>query len=667
MQKKAVLLHINAFVSVTPLVGGYLKAYALTEPEIRNHWDIELYSTFLRTPASEIIQYLFERQPDVVGFSAYTWNVGLIKRLLPALRAVLPATTRFILGGVEVGDRGRHYIQRHWENVSICNGEGEQTFHDYLLQLSGGRPDFEQVPGLGFYQDGVWVNTERAARIRALDQVPSPWLGDLFSGHDMSEIALFETNRGCPFACEFCHWGGAIGAKVNRQELQRVKDEISYIARKRCRTLILCDANFGILPRDQEIAEHIASVKRRHHAPARVTFNAAKNRVERVESIAKVFVEAGLLNAQTISLQSLNPRAMELAKRSNIKSDAYLRLQERLNEWGVASYIELIWPLPGETLASFKQGVGRLCGMGAQSFCIYPLLWLNNVGYQAREQELGVALLEEDDPVGGATMVIQTNEVSYPEYIEGMGFSTAVILLHNCRGLYMSMQLLNHLGVATFEQVLASFADWMDRGADDPVSALWQDGKVRFEKMSKNTWRGAVGYAALHTHREAFDQLLTGFADHHPEWFGQPGPNGELLRAALEFDLLSRPYLYLQTPLAVHVDLTRLAIVGRRRSLWVVASPYDFAAMLPLLRGGRPLPPALIEPAPVTLAIDHRLGLSFHRPDHPEIQYHWSCYQSVLEVGKIEARYRTIAGGYNAVGEPGGSGRVRQVARTLGT
>src|SRR5690349_255342 len=100
--RKATIVHYNVLPGVAPLVGGYLKACAQTHQAIRDNWDIELYSDHVKTPVSHLIQHLVARQPEVIGFSVYTWNVGIMQRVVPTLRGLLPSTTRYVLGGVEV-------------------------------------------------------------------------------------------------------------------------------------------------------------------------------------------------------------------------------------------------------------------------------------------------------------------------------------------------------------------------------------------------------------------------------------------------------------------------------------------------------------------------------------------------------------------------------------
>ena len=155
-----------------------------------------------------------------------------------------------------------------------------------------------------------------------------------------------------------------------------------------------------------------------------------------------------------------------------------------MNDHGVASFIELIWPLPGETLESFKQGVQSLCTMGAQSFGIYPLLWLPNVGFSGREEELGIVTLKEADPAGGGQVVVQTNEVTHLDWLKGLVFTNAVMWLYDCRGLFHTLGLLNAIGIDQYRTVFDRFVNWMETECSKSEPAkLWklgQDNFIRF-------------------------------------------------------------------------------------------------------------------------------------------------------------------------------------------
>jgi hypothetical protein len=641
MQRKASIIQFNALPRVAPLVGGYLKAFAHADPALRDTWDIELYNDHVKTPASQLIQHLVRHQPEVIGFSVYTWNVGLVQRVLPTLRGLLPPTTRYLLGGVEVMHCGERYVEPAWENVAVCNGEGEHTFAEFLRHVDSPSSPLDAVKGLSFYRDRQWITTEARPRVNSLDELPSPYLTGAIPMEGI-DVATIETNRGCPFACEYCFWGGAIGQKIHKAGIERIKEEITELAKQRMRVLYIVDANFGILPRDVDIAEHIVAMKEKYRAPNHIIFSSSKNTSDRVEQVSRIFAKAGLLATQPISLQSTDARTLAIAKRDSIKQETYLRLQRRLNEWGVPSHIELMWPLPGETLDSFKNGLDYLCANGAQAFNVYPLLWLNNVGYRERREELGVVTLKEDDPTSGGEMVIQTNEVSYREYIDGLLFASALYLLHDCRGLYLTTRLLHTLGLTRLRDVVDEFAGWLSQASGGTLTDSWRDGMVHFEQINKFVWRGALAHTMLHAQRQEFDRLVKTFADERLERvIGPLGPHDMLIRGAVEFDLLNRPYVYLQTPLQVGVGLEVLQIKEQRRGVWVVESPFDYAAMVTALRTEGTIGAQHVQAGAVEITIDHRAHQLFLPDTRSEEQLHWHSMRVIDAMRHSEARYQS--------------------------
>lgn len=636
MQKSATIVHLDSLDGLTPLVGGYLKAFALAEPEVREHWRIELISATCRVSASQVLGDLVRRSPDLVAFSVYTWNAGLVGRILPALRGLLPASTRFLLGGVEVVNMAPRYVDRAWENVAVCNGEGERTFRELLLELGDERPDLARVGGITFPRDGEWLTTAGQPRIEDLTELVSPWLSGTFDDVPPEHVTLFETNRGCPFACEFCFWGGAIGQKVYRQDLERLRAELDCIARRGCRTLSLCDANFGLLPRDVELAEHIAALGQRHKHPNRVVFNSSKVHPERVEEISRIFGDAGLLTRHVFSLQTLSERALTLARRTGLALEQYRAIQRRLNAQHRASVVELVWPLPGETLESFRAGVDELLASGAQGLLIYPLIWLTNTGYEEQTEAYGVTTLRESDSAGDARIVVQTREVPFEDYLAGLRFSLATYLLHGCRGLYATLQLLDALGIARQRDVLEAFARWMDADARGPLAELWRERLTCFEELGKMNAPGILADAVLHGRREEFDRLLADFVASQPAWSAHA--HGELVRAALDWDLLCRPYVFVQTALQLGVELQQVQLLERRSRSWHVRSPFDLPRLIEGLRVGRRPQAAELERGEWLVRIDHRCNQLFLLSTHTQDEHHWLCTLAVQEIARIEPR-----------------------------
>jgi hypothetical protein len=630
LKKHAVLVHINPFTSVTPLQGGYLKAYANADPNVRREWDITLYSTPIDTSAFKVIEDLLRLSPDVIGFSCYVWNMGIVRRILPSLYALLP-TTYIVLGGVQVVKQAKQYVRPEWDRVIVCNGEGERTFHELLLQLTEPAPDICRVNGITCQVGGESVTTAAQPRIHGLDEIPSPWLTGVFKPTDMT-VALFETNRGCPYQCEFCFWGGAVGQKVNRFPLDRIKEELTYIATSPSVVLFVIDANFGIFDHDVEIAEHIARNHRALRRPSRVHFSSAKNHPTRVEEITRVFGDSGLIAAHPISLQTSSPGPLRIAKRSNIKTDNYVTLQRRLNARSVPSFIELIWPLPGETLDSFKNVIDDLCARAAPSIVVYPLLLMNNVGFQEQRDQLGLVTVPEESPASDAEMVIRTNEVSVEDYAQGIRFIIGAEILHVLRGLYASMQLLMADAIMPMRDVVDAFSRWLDASPHVPLARFRQQELDSLDKWCDYRSDGALVEYLLHTARKDCDRALVDFARtlpgvHHPD-------RAEVFETALEYDLLNRPYAYHNTEFGLGVPLERTAIVEARDGAYVVDLPYDIPSLMRTLATGGTLTDDDWQPMPRRYRVSHRRKQIFRLPEHTG-DYLQHCHSLGREIAQF--------------------------------
>ena len=92
--------------------------------------------------------------------------------------------------------------------------------------------------------------------------VPSPYLCGVFD-KIIKEIRMRGGYVGkrierCPFSCAFCDWGFATTSKVSRMDLDRVFFRARLVFKHKIEFIFCCDANFGMLPRDFEIAQRAA-------------------------------------------------------------------------------------------------------------------------------------------------------------------------------------------------------------------------------------------------------------------------------------------------------------------------------------------------------------------------------------------------------------------------
>lgn len=566
--KKVLLVELAVFERMTPLASGYLQAYAMTDSTVRSEYQFERYATVAKTPRDVVIRELLGAAADVYGFSCYVWNMSLVRYLVEVIRQAKPHA-HIILGGPQVMSQAQRYLNSADERTVICNGEGEVTFRQYLRALTETTPRLDEVNGLSFYRDGELVTTEKQARISSLDDLPSPYLTGVFDS--AYSIAILETNRGCPYHCGFCFWGAATNDRVHRFDEERVREEIKWIAKNEILFLFIADANWGMLSRDIDISRHITDCAVEHGAPNVVYFSAAKNKPHAVTKITSIFQDANLIASQPVSLQTLEPKSLDLIARSNIKLSAFAELQEDLREKQISSYIELIWPLPGETLESFKRGISTLCDNEAQTVIAYPHLLLNNTPIFHSAEKMGIVSREAGGGAAEARVVIGTKEVSVPEFVEGMYYFYAFHALHNTRSLRTVSRYLVKQSGMQYQEIFAAFAEFLRRrGENDPVFGYAEQSIRDADYYDVNNY-GFYIHSVLHEHREVFTENVRCFAQSQDWW-----DDGKV-RALFEIDMLNRPYMYSNTPLDVRAeDFQELRFLGSGPRSYTVQVPAEY-------------------------------------------------------------------------------------------
>jgi len=413
---------------------------------------------------------------DIVGFSTYVWNARISLEIARRLKARKPETM-IVFGGPQVPDRPESFLRGHDFIDVLVHKEGERTF----LKLLETFPDNEwvDIPGITYISpDRRLVRNPDGPRIGELDEVPSPFLEGVFeslmqANPDETWIGLWETNRGCPFQCTFCDWGSATAAKVNKFELERLKREVRWFSSRKIEYVFCCDANFGILKRDVEIAEYVAEVKRKTGYPQALSVQNTKNATERAYLTQKILADAGLNKGVALSMQSLDHTSLEYIKRQNISLDSYLELQRRFTRDKVETYSDLILALPGETYESFTEGVNVLIENGQHDRIQFNNLSIlpNAEMAEARYREkYGLVTVEseiinihghreelDDDVREVQELVIATDSMPRRDWCKTRAFAWITALLHFDKLLQIPLIVTHELSKISYQDMIEAF------------------------------------------------------------------------------------------------------------------------------------------------------------------------------------------------------------------
>ncbi len=436
-------------------------------------WKTQWQDTYLPLARSALAAGI----TPVAGFSFYTWNAAEFLELLHTIKADCPELM-VIAGGPHV-QQAEDYLGEDPVDL-IFLGEAEQTFTEVLDQLDAtDSPDWHAVDGLAWLADGNICKSAERSRIKDLDRIPSPLDVVPLTGADGKPLypaISYETSRGCPFKCAFCEWGtGAIGTKMNQFSMDRIRSDWQRIAAAGVQDMWLADSNFGALKEDLEKAQLICELKKSKGFPATFATSWSKKHSPRVQQIVLMMNRHQLLPHYQLALQTLTPEALRLSNRQNMAANKYEPIAREMAEQNVPIAAELIWGLPGDTLAEFEANLDQLL-LTFPNVNIFGYTLLPGTEFYEKRDEYKIQTL----PVAGygkarGEYVIGCHTFDTAEGMEGYYLITAHILFvhgHLLPLTVRSLSLARAGGISgilrsLLSTVLTRYADHFDFDTED--------------------------------------------------------------------------------------------------------------------------------------------------------------------------------------------------------
>lgn len=460
-----------------PLAAGYIKASLEADADIGDVVTASIRNFRGGESLTHMAKTLFVAgTPDIIAFSVLGWNYRNFCCLAETYKQIRPDGL-VVFGGNHVAYQGERVLRECAAIDIVVNGEGEFAIRDIVRLVLDATTSTRMgsIAGISFRDPtGTIVTTCERDRIDDLDIIASPFLTGAIPMSDASgrfryDVALMESNRGCPYKCAFCYWGGAVGQRVRTFSRARIAAELDYFGFHHVPTVVLCDANFGLLESDEEFVEILIKTREKYGYPRALETSWAKNKAPRFYSIVQALRQHDFKSSFTLALQTLSDEALTDMKRRNMKVNAWESLASWLTEQGLDCYGELIWGAPGETVDSFLDGYDRLAEK-VDRIAVYPLLLLPNTAYtQAREQYGFVTLRGERDDF---EYVLASRSATLPEHIEMQRFMYfARIFSENqyLRHVWLPSRQLAGMSQST---VIRSLMAWFDEAATPAAAAF---------------------------------------------------------------------------------------------------------------------------------------------------------------------------------------------------
>ena len=428
---------ISLSTEVFPLNIGYIASYC--KKQFGNKVDITLFKYI-----EELEDAIENSPPDILGMSNYAWchRLGL-----EMFRIALQKNPQLITvwGGPNFPQDipSQEKFMKSFPEVDVyvpIDGEtGFSNVVSFVLESNSKKEvkkKLNEKPIDGCITrdtNGNLQYSNPVIRINELDEVPSPYLtGILDKFFDGKLSPMIQTNRGCPFTCTFCTDGSEFVKKVNNFSLDRVKNELEYIAKhvpEKIHNMTISDLNFGMWPRDLEICDIIGKVQKEYGYPRLIQSTTGKNKKERIiESVKKL---DGALRVM-MSVQSMDKQVLGNIRRENISVDTMIDLAPAIKESNLSTTAEVILALPGETYESHIKTLRDLVSVNINYIRPYTLMLLNGSqlntpverekwGFKTKFRILAkdfAKLSNGKKVIEVEEVVVGTNTLSFDEYVE---------------------------------------------------------------------------------------------------------------------------------------------------------------------------------------------------------------------------------------------------------
>ena len=381
---KFLLAAINAkYIHSNPGVYS-LRAFARTKIPGA---DIEIGEYTINHQMDLILQDIYRRKPDFIGFSCYIWNISYIMEIVRDVKKVLPEAEIW-LGGPEVSYDAKKVLTREPDVRGIMRGEGELTFTElvraYLQrektsvpdgytgesfrgqakeETSGcaentrmpenaegenahsDRLDLSQIPGITYRAANGEIEEHGPQRLLSLDEIPFYY--DDMAGFE-NRIVYYESSRGCPFSCSYCL--SSIDKKLRFRDTETVKKELQFFIDNKVPQVKFVDRTFNC-KHDHAMAiwkyinEHDNGVTNFHFE-----ISADLLREEELQEMSTM--RPGLIQLE-IGVQSTNSDTIKAIHRT-MDFEKLKGIVDRIHSFGnIHQHLDLIAGLPYEDYDSF--------------------------------------------------------------------------------------------------------------------------------------------------------------------------------------------------------------------------------------------------------------------------------------------------------------------------
>ena len=438
---KFLLTAVNAkYIHSNPAIYS-LRAYA----GVTYEQHIELAEYTINHSLQSILTGIYEKKPDVIGFSCYIWNIRMIEELLEELPKIMPRVPIWV-GGPEVTYRAAEFLEQQPSVQGVMVGEGEATFLEVLRYYLEEPISLSQIAGIVYRDEKGRIIQNEPRELTNLDRLP-------FLYHNLepftNRIIYYETGRGCPYRCSYCL--SSIDKTVRLRIFSVVREELQFFLDHQVTQVKFVDRTFNCNRKHamdiwQYLIEHDNGVTNFH-------FEIEADILSEEELALLAKARPGLFQME-IGVQTANPETLHEIRRT-ARLDRIEHAVAQLKRAGnIHVHLDLIAGLPFEDYESFGHSFDTVYAMEPEQLQLgfLKVLWGSYMQEKAKDYELKYLTTAPYE-------VLSTKWLSYGDVVRLKRVEEMVELYYNSNQFTTTLPLLEAFFARPFEmyQALADF------------------------------------------------------------------------------------------------------------------------------------------------------------------------------------------------------------------
>lgn len=384
-------------------------SYVHTNPAVRSlaaeadERDVCFCEYNINQPAQDILYDLLQKKPEVVCFSCYIWNIGMVLRIAEDLKRIDPCL-RVILGGPEVSFESHAWMRKAPFIDYIVCGEGETVLPRLLQAIETG--NMGGLKSVLYREKNTICGDGTYAVCENLEAFPAPFSAAQ-DAYDENRIYYYEASRGCPFSCAYC-LSGAIGGGVREKSVGKVKRDIDVFVQKNTRLVKFVDRTFNA---NQRRAKEIWRYVIERTGNTSFHFEVGLDLLDEEAITLLQSAPAGKIQLEA-GIQSCNQKTLETVIRktnmARLKHNARAILKAR----NIHLHLDLIAGLPYEDLPSFAHSFNEVYTLYPDALQLGFLKLLRGTALKERAGEYGITARSY-----APYEVLKTNDITADELL----------------------------------------------------------------------------------------------------------------------------------------------------------------------------------------------------------------------------------------------------------